>query len=853
VDAEIDRLLANNIIRPINYSKWAAPIVVVKKSNGEIRLCADFSTGLNENLEMHQYPLPIIEDILTSLNGAKWFSQLDLADAYLQLEVEESSKELLTIHTHRGLFQYNRLPFGVKVAPGIFQQAMDQMLVGIDGVVAYLDDIIITGSNVDEHDRRLKTVLQRICDWGFHLKLEKCSFRLQQIEFLGFVISDKGVGTDPKKVTAIDKMPVPSDVASLRAFLGLVNYYGKFVPDLHTLKKPLEDLLHADRNWSWTSSCELAVKKIKDIIMSPLLLAHYNPRYGLVVAADASSTGVGAVLLQRYPDGSQKAIIHASKSLSKTQRHYGQIEKEAYALVFAVERFHKFLWGRRFTLWTDHKPLLAIFGAKKGIPSTTANRLQRWAITMLGYDFHIEHKSTNEFGEADALSRLIAEQATPEDNYVVATIASEPFEHEIYNVVRDQATNLPVSLEEIKSTTAAEQNLQNVRAYILNGWPTESLKEAVTPFFRLRQSLSIVDGCILNGDRIVIPQCLRNRVLNHLHAGHPGIQRMKALARSYVYWPNIDNDIEKWVKGCRPCVDTAKLPIKTHLQSWLKETRPWVRIHADYAGPINGYYYLVVVDAYSKWPEVFPTRSITTKATISLFRQLFCRYGAPEVLVTDNGTSFTSVDFATYCATLGVTHLRSPPYHPQSNGQAERFVDTIKRGLQKFQGEEAEGALQEILYAYRYTPCQSIPEQKSPAEAFLGRKLRNVLDLLKPLSSAPTQQQPRQRDHQMEQQFNRHHGTRSRQFHIGDTVWILRKPGTPPAAGFIIGKRGHVLYEIRVGRDIYQRHANQISKRLRPIVSTNTAIIEPSVSTTSPTVNPPRYPSRTISAPQRYF
>jgi hypothetical protein len=161
--------------------------------------------------------------------------------------------------------------------------------------------------------------------------------------------------------------------------------------------------------------------------------------------------------------------------------------------------------------------------------------------------------------------------------------------------------------------------------------------------------------------------------------------------------------------------------------------------------------------------------------------------------------------------------------------------------------------LQEILYAYRYTPCQSIPEQKSPAEAFLGRKLRNVLDLLKPLSSAPTQQQPRQRDHQMEQQFNRHHGTRSRQFHIGDTVWILRKPGTPPAAGFIIGKRGHVLYEIRVGRDIYQRHANQISKRLRPIVSTNTAIIEPSVSTTSPTVNPPRYPSRTISAPQRYF
>jgi len=360
--------------------------------------------------------------------------------------------------------------------------------------------------------------------------------------------------------------------------------------------------------------------------------------------------------------------------------------------VFAVERFHKYLWGRRFSLWTDHKPLLAIFGGKSGIPHTTANRLQRWATKLLGYDFIIEHKATTDFGKADALSRLIAEQTTPDDTYVIAAVhteaqlPSDDVDFEVQEVFRHNASVLPVNENELVESTQKDVTLSKVIEHVRNGWPQKVDDPSLTAFFSRRQDLSIVNGCVLNGERIVVPARLRGRILLQLHRGHPGIQRMKALAKSSIYWPGMDKDIEDFVKECHPCAEAAKAPIKAPLQSWPKAERPWSRVHADFAGPINGIWYLIRVDAFSKWPEVIETRAITAKATISSMRQIFSGYGPPEVLFTDNGTQFTSVEFATFCEAFGITHLRSLAYHPQSNGQAERFVDTLKRGLDKSKG-----------------------------------------------------------------------------------------------------------------------------------------------------------------------
>ncbi|PIO54721.1 reverse transcriptase, partial [Teladorsagia circumcincta] len=368
ISQEIDRLIAANVLSPVDHSDWAAPIVVVRKKNGSIRLCADFSTGLNDALDLHQHPLPTPDDIFTKLNGGQYFSQLDLAEAYLQLEMDEESRPLLTINTDQGLYRLNRLPFGVKSAPAIFQQQMDTMIAGLDGTAAYLDDIIVTGKTINEHNARLEAVLRRVHDYGFRVRLEKCSFLQTEIRYLGFIVNAKGRQPDPAKIEAMHNMPPPKDVSQLRAFLGLVNFYGNFVKNLHNLRVPLDALTKKDVTFLWTPACQFSFDRIKAILKSDLLLTHYDPSLPIVVAADASNHGIGAVLSHQFPNGSEKVIYHASRALTPAQKKYSQIEKEAFALIFAVHKFHRFIYGRHFTLKTDHKPLVSIFGNKKGVP-----------------------------------------------------------------------------------------------------------------------------------------------------------------------------------------------------------------------------------------------------------------------------------------------------------------------------------------------------------------------------------------------------------------------------------------------------------------------------------------------------
>nr|CDJ96595.1 RNA-directed DNA polymerase (reverse transcriptase) domain containing protein [Haemonchus contortus] len=240
---KFDRLEANGVISKVNYSEWAAPIVVVRKSNGSLRICADFSTGLNDALDLHQYPIPLPEDIFATLTSGQYFSHIDFADAYLQIEMDQQSKQLLTINTHRGLYQYNRLPFGVKSAPAIFQQNMDTILAGLPGVVAYLDDVIVVGRTEEEHRRNLHAAFRRIAESGLHVRMEKCRFATSSINYLGYIIDKHGRRPDSEKIEAITKMPVPQEISQLRSFLGLLSYYGTFIKEMRSLRAPLDALL----------------------------------------------------------------------------------------------------------------------------------------------------------------------------------------------------------------------------------------------------------------------------------------------------------------------------------------------------------------------------------------------------------------------------------------------------------------------------------------------------------------------------------------------------------------------------------------------------------------------------------
>lgn len=873
IEKELKRLQLLEVLTPISYSQYAAPLVVVKKKDGRLRICADYSTGLNDALESNQYPLPTPEEIFAKLSRYTVFSNIDLSDAFLQIELDDEAKEKMVINTHCGLFQVNRMQPGVKTAPGSFQQLTETMMAGAEGVSTYMDDFIIGGIDDEDHRKNLFEALRRIEDYGFRLQIGKCKFGQKQIEFLGHVIDIDGIRPAPNKLETLTKLPAPKNLQQLQAFLGAVTWYSKFIPGLKDLRGPLDQLLCKDEEFKWDQNQQNVFNKLKEIFSSDLAITHFDPKKKIIVAADASSYGMGAVLLHEMPDGSKRPVIHAASSFTKAEKNYPQVQREALALTFAVKKFHRYIFGRRFELQTDHQPLLSIFGSKSGIPVYTASRLQRYALTLLAYDFKIRYVDTKSFAYADFVSRLIANHEKNDEDVVIATslrgtvnvknnnapwrlsdMASvkkngndapgdvrtqaslknekAPFPNVFHTdgirspvtvdgcsscFAIESAKTLPITFEALKAETNIDVTMGKLAKFVENGWPRQQKQiqdENVAKFFVHRDSIICIKGCLFLGDRIIIPVRYRTTILKTMHDGHPGTARMKLLARSKVYWPGIDNDIEKMVKCCEECSTNAKTPIKCSLMSWPASTKPWSRVHIDYAGPVNNFSYLVVVDAFSNWPEIFKLTTTTAQKTIECLEDAFSRHGLCDTLVSDNGVQFASSTFADFCRKHGVEHIRTAPYHPQSNGLAERMVGIFKTGLKKLEEEgNIDHILRKFLMCYRYTPSHALGG-KSPFQIMTGRVMKTQLDLLKP----PTEQEFVRND-LMEQQFNVHHGAKWKEFSVGEEVFIKTYANnawkwTP---GTVTERNGAVNYTVEVhgtqdNRKI-KSHANQMKRR----------------------------------------
>ena len=326
VEAELDRLEQQGIIKKVERSNWAAPIVIVPKTDKSLRICGDYKVTINPWVRTEGYPLPTIQDLFSSLSNGKYFTKLDLQHAYQQLEVEESSQELLTINTHKGLYQYVRLPFGISSAPSIFQAVMDQILKGQKNTVCYLDDILIMGQTKEEHDEVLEQVLQRLQDHGIRLTQSKCKFAQDSVEYLGHRIDAAGLHPTKEKIQAVVNAPEPRNVAELKAYLGLLNYYGRFLPNLSTTLQPLNELLCKTKKWKWSSACQKAFCLSKEALVDSQALAHYDPTKPIRLACDASPYGVGAVISQLEETGQERPVAFASRSLNKAERNYAQIE-----------------------------------------------------------------------------------------------------------------------------------------------------------------------------------------------------------------------------------------------------------------------------------------------------------------------------------------------------------------------------------------------------------------------------------------------------------------------------------------------------------------------------------------------
>ena len=315
------------------HSEWATPIVPILKPDKKVQICGDFKVTINPALDVDRYPLPKLDELLATVSGGKWFSKLDLTNAYLQLALDEESQKLCTLNTHRGLYQYRRMPFGIASAPALFQKTMDSVLQGIKHVVCYIDDILVTGSNESEHLRNLEQVFDRLKEHGIRLRKDTCVFLSHSVDFLGHRIDAEGIHPLPSKVEAMVKAPAPRNITELKSFLGMVNYYAKFFPNVSTHLFPLYALLKKEHGWKWDKECQHAFVLIKKMLSSTQVLTPYDPKLPLRLAADASAYGLGAVLSHEWPDGSERPIAFASRTLASAERHYAQLEKVALALI----------------------------------------------------------------------------------------------------------------------------------------------------------------------------------------------------------------------------------------------------------------------------------------------------------------------------------------------------------------------------------------------------------------------------------------------------------------------------------------------------------------------------------------
>ena len=823
VENALLKMEKDGVIERVSSATSAAPIVTVGKKDGdEVRVCGDFSVTYNSCANVETYPMPKIEDMHSALRGCTVFSVLDLKQAYHQIPVSKDSQKYLTINTHMGLFAFKRLPNGIHSGPAIFQRIMDGLLADIPKAVSRLDDILIAGTDYQDHLNTLSQVLERLLKYGFKLNKAKCKFLQSSVVYLGHLIDSAGLHPTMDKLAAVRDAPPPKDAVALKSFLGLIMFYSRFIPHHSTVLAPLNSLLKKNVPWRWTKTEDNAFMAAKNLLLNSRTLVHYDETLPLVLSCDASSYGAGAVL-SHVINGKHQPIAFASCTLTETQRNYSQLEKEAFSIIFGLKRFHQYLCGRSFTILTDHRPLLTLLGPHRAVPAHTASRLQRWALILASYHYKIEYRSTAAHADADSMSRLPLPQTwSPKSENV-----------ECYFFEASVVTN--VTAEMVKKKTQVDPILSLVYRYVQNGWPS-IVDASLVPYKNKQDELTIHQGCLLWGTRVVVPSSLRNEVLAELHETHPGMTRMKGLSRSYVWWPKIDSDIEKTVSTCLVCQKIRSEPVQAPVHPWTFPSKPWSRIHIDFAGPISGTTYLVVVDAYSKFPEVVKMTSTTSTATVNALRDIFSRYGLPEIMVSDNGPQFIASEFQQFCRKNGIMHRTSAAYKPSTNGQAERVVQILKSAIAQARvtKQDVNVVLARSLLVYRNTPHTTTGE--APSVLLMGRKLRTRLDLILPSVE----------EHVKKQQYKvlERNGNRSiRSFTKGQNVFVRNYRGKEK---WIRGEITEVLglrhYMVKVPGGVWKRHIDQLLKDDTQIAGTSElddAEISTETSTSSVTEKPP--------------
>ena len=768
VDKEIDRMLEEGVLRP-SSSPWSSPLTIAAKPGGKVRVCADYRK-INAVTKKDAHPIPHIQDIFDGLAGSSIFSIIDLKSAYWQIPLVEEDREKSAIITHRGLYEFQRMPFGMCNSPAVWQRHINAVLAQCLGKFAmvYLDDIVVYSNSQQEHTTHIRSVMTALMKHGLTINSEKCTFRVPEVKLLGYIVSSGGIRPDPAKVEAVRDMAPPRDVKGVQRFLGMAGYYRQCIPQFAVIAEPLVQVTRKGVPFEWTEERNDAWEQLKVQLTSEQVMAYPVLGRPYRLYTDASDKCIGGILCQSDSTGLERPIQYFSKQLKDGQLNWPTVEKEAYAVIFALKKLRPYLQGADFVIITDHKPLKSLF-----LQEIHNTRIQRWAVQIAEYGGPIEYRKGAYNVRADMLSRLEPgrvqkyEQAAGEE-----VLWEDPY------LDRDQLILLQKGMPEYQEGLDGEED------YVVC---QEVLYSLVPP----------AGGATY--PRVVVPPKLTQELVRAIHAeiGHQGMDKtMSRLQESY-RWRGMGREAFGEVKNCALCSlynSKRRYPPATAMPI---PTSPNELVALDLIGPLptspnHNKYGLVLIDHCTGWAEIKPLPDKKAMHVVNFLKHDYIPHqGMPACILTDCGGEFLNASVKEFLASKNIKFKHTSAFHPATNGKCERLNRTIKALIKKAietKTHRWEEVLEESLYRYRTTPSAvtgyspfflhhgrhprrvNVPEHKVPPD----QELKTLVERVDTLAKAYTIAREKTQKVQGKNALRLDNRPRAPKYEVGQSVLLLR-------------------------------------------------------------------------------
>ena len=861
-------MAAGVIARHEGPAEWRHPLVVVPKKLGDVRLCIDF-TKLNRFVRRSSHPVLSASEAMAKVpHRAKYFSVMDATAGYHQVELAEESQLLTVFATPWGNFKFLRAPMGLSSAGDEFGARTDWIFDDTTAIKV-VDDLLVATETRGGHIRDVFDILWRCRETGLSISPDKFKFGEKCVDFVGFRVGEKGVEADPTKIEAITKFPKPKSRTDVKAFMGLANQLAAFTNRLAEMSLPLRELMKSKNAFFWDQEHEKAFDAVKQLLVSPPILAKFDPNAATTLHTDASRLhGLGFLVMQRQ-EGEDRLIQCGSRYLSDTETRYSMPELELLGVAWAAHKAKFILMGQtKIRLVVDHEPLIPMVNDYT-IDKATSPRLRRLLERLQFFNFEAEWKAGRLHVAPDALSRNPVDHPS-RDDLLAEEDADDAARHVIVaNIETARASGMPdMQLNKMRAKAGQCNEYKELLAAVANDFKDEeTISSETKKYLKMRNDMSVVDGLAYNKDRMVVPKPARQEVLRALHASHSGMSKSKAAARACMYWPGMSTDVEKYVSQCDRCRPLLPSQPKEELvQTDCAALFPFEHVSVDLFAA-SGRTYLAYADRRTGWLEIAEWRTDPNAGqVIDAMRKFFTALGVPAMVSSDNGPQFASIEYRNFLDRWNVTARYSSPYHPQSNGHAEAAVKVLKKLVLTSSASIASEEFQKGLLQLRNEPLH---DGRSPAEHLFGHKLRSLVPARRNAFSPEWQALANGRIKAVMQKTKAYYDKSAhslRPLRVGQTVAIQNTKGRWEETGVIVEKNSDRSYYVQTsGREARRRNR----KQLRPVTvaapDNPPRTPPPSAATNAtPRTTPPppptngaeaatRLPARTRRVPKRFL